>query len=76
MPEPTLTDLLPEQINAFERKLASKLIIDGSTDLHIGVNPDNQNAGYFLGMLDEVRFMGWLSVVRMFSIYLSWIPIS
>ena len=38
--------------------MASKLTIDGSTDLHIGVNPDNQNAGYFLGMLDEVRLYG------------------
>ena len=69
MPEPTLTDLLPSK-PAFRKEIGQKLTIDGSTDLHIGVNPDNQNAGYFLGMLMRSAY-GWLSVVRMFSIYSS-----
>ena len=42
----------------YERPIANELIINTSSDLSIGVNPDNQSGGFFLGMIDDIRLYG------------------
>ena len=40
----------------YERRVLNELMIDYSTDLRIGASPDHGNGGYFLGMIDDIRF--------------------
>ena len=36
--------------------MLNELMVDYSSDLFIGAAPDHGNGGYFLGLIDDVRF--------------------
>ena len=40
----------------YERRVLNELMVDYSADLFIGAAPDHGNGGYFLGLIDDVRF--------------------
>ncbi|MEE3060759.1 MAG: LamG-like jellyroll fold domain-containing protein, partial [Verrucomicrobiota bacterium] len=42
----------------YERPIANELIINTTSDLSIGVNPDSKSTGFFRGMIDDVRLYG------------------